>query len=154
MQIVRITNAKDPQWLEMRLALWPENSREEHQKEMQRWVHDVDSKAAFFCLDDSQKALGFSECTLREYANGCHASPVGFIEGVYVRSEHRRLGVATWLVGAAESWAIQHGCSEMGSDAQIENQESRSFHARLRYTEASQVVCFRKELVRIHARKN
>jgi len=92
-------------------------------------------------------AIGFAEATLRrDYVNGCATSPVGFLEGLYVREDWRRRGAAYLLCQAVERWAAALGCSELGSDAYIENIGSQRMHAALGFEEMERVVCYRKAI--------
>jgi aminoglycoside 6'-N-acetyltransferase I len=66
--------------------------------------------------------VGFLEMSLRhEYVEGCETSPVAYLEGIFVLGEHRNKGVAKLLVKQAEEWAINAGCTEIASDAEITN---------------------------------
>ena len=91
--------------------------------------------------------IWFVEVALRsDYVSGTETSPVGFLEGIFVRPEFRRRGVARTLVATAEQWASSVGCSEFASDAAIENAASHSLHAALGFVETERVVFFRKSL--------
>jgi aminoglycoside 6'-N-acetyltransferase I len=95
-----------------------------------------------------ERPASFAEATLRvDYVNGCVTSPVACLEGVYVEPWARRQGVARVLVEAVETWAREKGCSELASDALLENAESHRMHAGLGFEETERVVYFRKELV-------
>ena len=53
------------------------------------------------------------QCALRrDYVEGTHTSPVGYLEGVFVQEEYRGRGVATALLRACEAWAGEKGCAE------------------------------------------
>lgn len=95
---------------------------------------------------DTGAALGFAEVSLREYAEGCLSSPVGYLEGWYVQPEARGRGVGSALVRAGEDWARQQGCTEFASDADIENDASIRAHESLGFEAVADVRCFRKRL--------
>jgi len=57
----------------------------------------------------------------------------------------RRKGVGAMLVRAAEDWARHQGCSEFGSDTEIDNAASIA-HKALGFEETERLVCFRKTL--------
>jgi aminoglycoside 6'-N-acetyltransferase I len=89
---------------------------------------------------------GFVEARLREYAEGCVSTPVGYLEGWYVSPSARRQGIGRALVEAAEQWARAQGCSEMASDAILENDMSHAAHRRIGFAEVERIVCYRKSL--------
>jgi aminoglycoside 6'-N-acetyltransferase I len=78
--------------------------------------------------------------------NGCITSPVAFLEGIYVRPEHRNRGVARLLVQAVENWATELGCSEFASDTELHNFSSQRMHVALGFDETERVVYYRKRL--------
>ncbi len=86
------------------------------------------------------------EVSLRNYAEGCDTSPVGYVEGWYVDPDLRRGGVGALLVQAAEAWALEQGCTEMGSDCYLENEVSRLAHTALGYQEVERLIHFEKRL--------
>src|SRR5205814_1792245 len=97
--------------------------------------------------DDAGTAVGLVEVAIRtDYVNGTESSPVAFLEGIYVVPEARRSGVARQLVAEAERWARSVGCTELASDAQLENTESHTMHAALGFVETERVVYFKKAL--------
>ena len=101
-----------------------------------------------FVADRGDGTLGgFVEAGLRKYADGCDTSPVGYIEGWYVDADLREQGIGRALIQAAEAWAIDRGCTEMGSDTWIENVVSYRAHLALGYEEAERLIHFRKRLV-------
>jgi aminoglycoside 6'-N-acetyltransferase I len=89
---------------------------------------------------------GFLEASLREDADGCATSPVGYVEGWYVLPNHRLSGVGRALIEAAEDWARVRGCTEMASDALLDNTVSHQAHQRVGYAEVERAVRYRKNL--------
>jgi aminoglycoside 6'-N-acetyltransferase I len=85
---------------------------------------------------------------MRDYAEGCSTSPVGFLEGWYVVPEHRGRGVGSALVNAAIGWARAQGLSEFASDALYDNAESRAAHHALGFEEVEAIRCFRMAIDR------
>ena len=74
------------------------------------------------------------------------SSPVGFVEGVYVKPEWRRKGVARQLYAAIGDWARARGCHELASDALLDNVASQRAHVALGFRETERVVYFTKKL--------
>lgn len=135
-------------WARLRSALWPDISIEDHRKELMHALSSADNNLiGFVALSDSGEIVGFAEAALRkDYVNGCETSPVAFLEGVYVRPESRRKGVARSLCDAVEMWGKSVGCSELASDAPLENQVSHGFHLAMGFDETERVVFFRRRL--------
>ena len=105
-----------------------------------------DEAACFLAWNDNQP-IGFAQCQLRhDYVEGCDTSPVGFLEGIYVDSEHRRSGVARALLAACEDWARSVGCSEFASDCELDNEMSLAFHLATGFVEAGRIICFTSKL--------
>jgi len=130
---------------ELALLLWPEHTLDELTEELAEAISD-DENAVFLYLLDGV-AVGFAHCALRhDYVEGAETSPVGYLEGIYVREAFRRGGIAGALLRACEAWAKQLGCTEFASDCELHNEQSIFFHEKLGFTEANRIVCFRKEL--------
>ena len=94
----------------------------------------------------SATPLGFAELSIRAAVEGCTTDRVAYLEGWYVEPTHRRRGIGAALVRAAEAWAREEGCAEMGSDVELDNDTSIAAHARLGFKEAGRVVLVRKDL--------
>ena len=144
---IRIATKNDLQnLLALRSALWPEQTDEENQTETMRVLNSPDKIGPLVSEDDQDNLLGFIEVSLRSYAEGCETSLVGYIEGWYVVDKARRQGIGEQLVRAAEDWARAKGCTEMASDAVIDNHLSHTAHQCLGYEIVERIVCFRKSL--------
>uniref|UniRef100_UPI003084574F GNAT family N-acetyltransferase n=1 Tax=Gluconacetobacter tumulisoli TaxID=1286189 RepID=UPI003084574F len=78
--------------------------------------------------------------------NGCETSTVVFLEGIYVRHDASKRGVASLLLRAVEDWARSLGCLELASDAELENRGSHLFHKAMKFQETERVIFFRKTL--------
>jgi len=145
--IIRKANPRDlPEWIRMRALLWPECPVEEHLSET-RAMLDAEDETAFVAARHGGALAGFVEVRLRPYADGCSSSPVGFVEGWYVDIDLRRRGIGASLVRAAEAWAVSRGCSEMASDALLENHVSQAAHGGIGYAEVERVVRYRRSLL-------
>lgn len=144
--LIRLYRPEDyAEWLRMRLSLWPDGSEAAWQNEMREMLADP-HQPVFVAERPGGKLGGFLEVSLRRYADGCDSSPVGYLEGWYVDEDLRRQGVGAQLVRAAEAWARSQGCTEMGSDTEIENLTSFQAHLALGYEEAERLIHFRKTL--------
>jgi aminoglycoside 6'-N-acetyltransferase I len=132
-------------WSTMRLALWPDADLVELRAEALAW--DAANGVALIAFDDDGRAIGLAEATLRhDYVNGTDSSPVGFLEAWYVAADHRGRGVGRALIAAVEAWTRERGCSELASDALLDNTGSHAAHAACGFEETERVVYFRKVL--------
>ncbi len=58
----------------------------------------------------------------------------------------REKGIARRLLEKGQEWARAKGCSEMGSDIELNNDASYHFHTRVGFQEANRVICFIKDI--------
>ena len=135
------------QWTAMRCRLWPEGTAKEHAQDIRNDMADP-VRECFVAESPDGALIGFLEASLRSIADGCWFSPAGYIEGWWVAPAWRRRGVGKALIRAAEDWALQKGCREMASDAEIRNKRSIKAHKRLGFKEVAKVVQFSKKLKR------
>lgn len=90
---------------------------------------------------------GFAQCQLRhDYVEGTDSSPVGYLEGIFVKEEYRKRGYGRELLAACEQWAREQGCTEFASDCELNNTGSFHFHVSTGFEEANRVICFTKRL--------
>jgi aminoglycoside 6'-N-acetyltransferase I len=126
-------------------ALWPKQDQEVLRQEMAELC--TQREAALFLAECGAQAVGFAQCQLRrDYVEGTHSSPVGYLEGIYVCPALRGRHVGLQLLKACENWARTMGCLEFASDCTIENTGSQAFHQKADFTQAARIVCFTKRL--------
>ena len=152
MTAIRLATKADAEaWLSMRMALWPDANEEELRPEVARYFVAHGEPLLPHCVfvaESEGEVVGMLELSLRPYADGCDSSPVPFIEAWYVTPGMRRSGIGGALVKAAEQWALDHGHTEMASDALLENTESERAHKTLGFEEVERAIRFRKTLKR------
>lgn len=145
---MEIRRAEKDQWKEaagLALRLWPSHPKEELEEEFRALLQD--RSAAVFLAWQGEEAVGFAQCGLRQdYVEGSSSSPVGYLEGIYVRPDCRRRGMARALLARCEEWSREKGCRQMGSDCSLENRDSQRFHLHSGFDEAGQIRCFIKDL--------
>ena len=145
--IERCSSLDQPGWLELRLALWPDATADEHRGYMAISLAQPERYLQLMMYDERRQPLGFIEGSIRsDYVNGTGSSPVGFIEGVYVVPSRRRKGVARQLYAAIADWAKARGCRELASDALVDNEVSQRAHRALGFRETERVVYFTRVL--------
>lgn len=144
---VRSARSEDAEaWVRLRGALWPD-WKEDHATEIAAYLANPPEEVGCLVAEvEDRGVIGFVEVRLRDYAEGCESSPVGYLEGIYVEPEQRRSGVGRALVRAAEAWARERGCEEMGSDRGLDNAVSGAFHESVGFQEVVRMVAYRKLL--------
>ena len=152
-RIVRAGAEQAHDWAALRAALWPDCTAVEHAAYLRQVLGRGDTAVGFLAVETSGgadvpgPAIGFAEATLRaDYVNGCQTSPVGFLEGWFVQPAARGRGIGRALVAATEDWARQRGCTEMASDARLDNTGAQHAHEACGFREAERVVYFHKRL--------
>jgi aminoglycoside 6'-N-acetyltransferase I len=145
--IERCSSLDQPGWIELRVALWPDGTADEHRGYMAISLAQPERFLQLMMYDERRQPVGFIEGSIRsDYVNGTVTSPVGFVEGVYVIPTLRRRGVARRLFAAIGDWAKARGCRELASDALLENEASQRAHRALGFRETERVVYFSKNL--------
>lgn len=125
--------------------LWNTHSVDELSREFSDLISKGD--AQFFLKYENNIPVGFAQCQLRRgYVEGTETSPVGYLEGIFVKEGCRNKGYARELVSACEAWAKDNNCKEFASDCEIDNIESFQFHIAMDFTEVNRIICFTKEL--------
>lgn len=145
--IERCTSVEQTGWLALRQALWPDCSRSEHIAEMSSFLQNAARYVQFVAYVNNGEPCGFAEASVRtDYVNGTQASPVAFLEGIYVAPQYRRQGIAKELVAAVAHWAHSAGYRELASDALLGNALSHTVHQALGFVETERVVFYRRAI--------
>ena len=97
--------------------------------------------------DELYQEMAFAQCQLRhDYVEGTETSPVGYLEGIFVRAAMRGKGGAKELLKACERWSASWGCTEFASDCELDNTVSQAFHLKMGFEEASRNIHFAKKI--------
>lgn len=143
-----IRNAKMadlPVLTELALELWPGHGADKMYFDLGRIM--ASGESVFFLAYEGDAPVGFAQCQLRhDYVEGAETSPVGYLEGIYVKEAARTQGFASQLMKSCEAWARSEGCMDFASDCEIDNAESLAFHLKLGFREANRIICFVKGL--------
>ena len=127
------------------VLMWDSHSVSELMAEFSEIISN--GKSQFFLKYENDIPIGFAQCQLRyDYVEGTKTSPVGYLEGIYIKDGYRRKGYAKELLTECESRARSNGCREFASDCEIDNTASLHFHKAMNFTEANRIICFMKTL--------
>ena len=147
MIIERCTEEFLEAWVCLRQALWPDETSEEHRRYAVSLLNRIDDAVVYLAREEGGDVVAFAEATLRrDYVNGCSASPVGFLEGVYVKPRYRNRRLSRMLCEALEDWAADLGCIEFASDVLVQNALGQRVHEALGFVETERVVFYAKRL--------
>jgi len=140
--IVPVTKENENIWAELCVALWPHCKIDE----MLELRGGKEYKNEFLYSRENEFIAFISLSIRNDYVEGTDSSPVGYVEGIYVKPAHQSKGIARELVEFAKSWSRENGCAELASDCLVENEDSRAFHNKIGFKEANTVVCFTMKL--------
>lgn len=130
---------------EMASIMWEDASLEELKTEFEKTVEKTDCVVYIYYFDDVP--IGFAQCGLRhDYVEGTNSTPVGYLEGLFIREEYRKMGYAKQLLDKCEKWAKEKGCSEFASDCELKNDVSFNFHMNVGFMETNRIICFKKKI--------
>jgi aminoglycoside 6'-N-acetyltransferase I len=134
-----------PEWCQMREALFTGLDEDFHQQEMVL-IFNAEDRTCFMAYSNEIEPIGFIELSLRNLVDGCLSSPVGYIEGIYLKPEYRSAGYGRQLIDWAEAWFKEKGCTEMATDVEIDNLDAQKFHSRVGFKETYRIVEYKKSL--------
>lgn len=130
---------------QLALLLWPGEDYDTMEKEMLRYQED--STAELFICEVDNQVVGFAHVQLRyDYVEGTVSTPVGYLEGIYVKETFRKQGIARKLVSVCEDWSRFMNATEFASDVELTNESSARFHEKIGFKEANRIICYAKKL--------
>ena len=130
---------------ELACELWPDHTAEEMTAEFLNLL--TEKETAVFLFRTGGEAAGFAQCQLRhDYVEGTETSPVGYLEGIYVKEPFRKQGIARRLLNTCEDWAREQGCTEFASDCELTNVESQEFHRAVGFEEANRIIAYVRKI--------
>lgn len=88
----------------MALLIWTNSSEKELFKEFEGMLQD--DECAIYIATEGNDDVGFAQVGLRhDYVEGTKSSPVGYLEGIFVKEGYRHKGFAQSLLYNCETWA-------------------------------------------------
>lgn len=114
--------------------------------ELAQWTALPEPYVGFIARDEHGAAMGMIDLRARNYAEGAPELSAAYVEDLWVYPQHRRAGVATALLARAELWAREQGFDWLGSDAEVDNEQSHAWHRASGFKEVERLVVFGKAL--------
>src|SRR4051794_20031979 len=90
------------EWLRLRLLLWDGSDEDDQKAEMVDIIEHADSQLVVVADVGNGRLAGFLEASIRSFAEDCDTDNVGYLEGWYVESGFRQMGMGARLVRFAE----------------------------------------------------
>ena len=132
-------------WITLSDKLFKDTNKDELQKDYHQMMSS--EKHRNILVKNKQTFIGFIDISIRtEYVEGASSSPIGYIEGIYIEAQFRKMGIARKLIKLAEDWFVEKGCKEVGSDTWDWNKDAQEFHKRLGFKEEDVLVHFIKKI--------
>jgi aminoglycoside 6'-N-acetyltransferase I len=148
MNIIKVTqdvsNQEDfKDWLDLAMQVWPDCPINDLTEIIQS-----SRQAGFLIRTENRQVIGLMNLSLRyDFVPDATQSPVGYVEGIYIKAEYRKQGVGAALIQYAEQWALGQGCIQLALDAMLDNPASHEFYAKVGFREVERVVFFIKSVV-------
>lgn len=129
----------------MATNLWPDYSPQELRATLAEILSQYKFLILLYVIAD--KSVAFIYLGIRvDYVEGSDHSPTGYVEGIYVKPDYRKTGIAQKMLEVGEQWVKQKGCKQIGSDIFLDNQLSYAFHLHSGFREAARLIAFIKDL--------
>ena len=143
--VIKATIADSRVLAEMAIKMWSSHTVDELEEGFIEVLNN--ERAVLFIKRVNDLSVGFAQCGLRtDYVEGTNTSPVGYLEGIFVKADYRKIGYAKELLSACEKWAKDMGCTEFASDCELDNVGSLKFHLAMGFDEANRIICLKKEI--------
>ncbi len=131
-------------WLTFRKELYHDLSEEFDKDEMKEI--EISAYKESYLILNGDEYIGLLELSLRNIVDGCLSSPVAYIEGILVKSEHRNKKFGSRIINWAKEWGRSKNCTEIGSDVELKNIGSQHFHKNIGFEETYRTVGYRMDL--------
>ncbi len=92
-----------------------------------RWLDHEDR--ALFVAEADGELVGYASAIQQEPAPIYARGPEAHVDGLYVKPERRREGVARALLDRVEAWAADRGCEHVGVTVHADNEAARALYA-------------------------
>ncbi|MFS0675193.1 aminoglycoside 6'-N-acetyltransferase [Ornithinibacillus sp. 179-J 7C1 HS] len=144
-KIIEVSHEKLKDLTNLALELYSGNIYEGLYRELEQMLNE--KKHQFLLYMEEEQPVAFIHLSIRsDYVEGSDSSPTGYLEGIFVKQAYRRQGISTELFNCGKKWLKEQGCTQIGSDMEIDNQDSYPFHMSLGFKEAGRLITFIRDL--------
>ncbi|MDR7870695.1 MAG: GNAT family N-acetyltransferase [Tissierellaceae bacterium] len=141
-EIFKASNENLDQLTELALALWSNNEKQDLIKSDLIYIIGHLSNRVLLAKSD-EDYIGFIHMSIRNgFVEGADTSPVGYVEGIYVKPDFRRKGVAKELYHAGLEWLRSKKCTQIGADIGIDSNMCPDFYLDIGFKEANRIICY------------
>ncbi|MDH1882803.1 MULTISPECIES: aminoglycoside 6'-N-acetyltransferase [Empedobacter] len=145
MEIEQLSIDNLKQLTELVLELWIDCEFDEEFENYKR-ILGSESEICYLCKEAGDYIAFLHLSSRNDYVEGAKDLPIAYVEGIYVKSDFQKKGIAKKLMNYAENWAKQKGYNQIASDTNITNSVSIDFHKQIGFAEIERIVCFIKDL--------
>jgi aminoglycoside 6'-N-acetyltransferase I len=125
--------------------LWPQHTLQSIKHEANS-IRQAPNKTAFVVSYDAKRVAFINVSIRRDYVPGASQEKVGYIEGIYVKTNWRHRGIAKKMVEHATNWFLVNGCSEIGSDTEVDNVVSLGWHETMGFKKVRVLAHYIKDI--------
>ncbi len=140
-EIIRASNENLDKLTELGVALWPNNEYDSLQSDFEYIIGHLLNRV--YLAKSDEDYIGFIHLAIRKgFVEGANSSPVGYVEGIYVKPEFRKMGVAKALYNAGVQWVKSKKCYQVGADLGLNNETCPDFYVNMGFDEVNRIICY------------
>lgn len=145
MKLIPIGRIDFPEWSQFRSEIYSVVNPELDLKEMES-IFASELWHCWFIEREDGERIGLVELSLRNIVDGSVSSPVPYLEGLYLIATERGKGRGKATMELIKRWCLEHGLSELATDAELTNTRAHAFYEQLGFEEVDRVVQYRLEI--------
>ena len=140
-KIIRASNENLQQLTELALALWSNNKKDLIKSDFVYIIGHLNNRVLLAKWDEEY--IGFIHLSIRSgFVEGADTTPVGYVEGIYVKPDFRRKGVAKELYHAGLEWLKSKKCTQISGDIWINDNMCPDFYVGMGFKEVNRIICY------------
>jgi aminoglycoside 6'-N-acetyltransferase I len=145
MEIEKLSIDNLTQLTELVVELWVDCAFDEEFENYKRTLGS-ENEICYLCKEQGYYVAFIHVSSRNDYVEGAKDLPVAYVEGIYVKPDYQKKGIAKKLMNYAENWTKQKGYNQIASDTDITNSVSIEFHKQMGFAAMKRIVCFIKDV--------